>query len=149
MWQISGLPCVHALYLIGVFGAEIDQYVHEYYSVARFNATYTENVPSLEAKNQWEAVNPTVMLSAPGQTRAPVRPQRGGGCAFGRRDGERRRGLVEGRRRASGRAGSAGARVPWGRERLGGEESGWIRSRFGRERRFTNPVGPTCKRRPA
>jgi hypothetical protein len=69
------LPCTHALFFItslrGVAG-EIDQYVHEYYSIAKFKATYANNVPSIEAKHQWEVVNP----NAPIQTRAPGRPRK-------------------------------------------------------------------------
>jgi hypothetical protein len=45
-WQISGLPCPHFLFSItSLRGSttEIDQYVHEYYSIARFNAMYAEN----------------------------------------------------------------------------------------------------------
>jgi hypothetical protein len=57
--------------LRGVAG-EIDQYVHEYYSIAKFKATYANNVPSIEAKHQWEVVNP----NAPIQTRAPGRPRK-------------------------------------------------------------------------
>jgi hypothetical protein len=78
-WQITGLPCAHALFFItslrGVAG-EIDQYVDPYYSVAKFNATYAENVPSIEAKQQWEIVNPCFVLNAPVQTRAPGRPRK-------------------------------------------------------------------------
>jgi hypothetical protein len=51
-WQITGLPCIHALFFItslrGV-AAEIDQYVHEYYSIAKFITTYAENVPFMVA----------------------------------------------------------------------------------------------------
>lgn len=53
-WQMTRLPCTHALFFITSLrgsAAEIDQYVHEYYSVAKFNATYAKNVPSIEAKH--------------------------------------------------------------------------------------------------
>ena len=78
-WQITGLPCIHALFFITSLrgpAAEIDQYVHEYYSVAKFNATYAENVPSMEGKQQWEVVNPGFVLHAPLQGRAPGRPKK-------------------------------------------------------------------------
>ena len=41
--QITGQPCIHALYFITSMRgpvSEIDQYVHEFYSVKRFNLTY-------------------------------------------------------------------------------------------------------------
>jgi hypothetical protein len=78
-WQITGLPCTHALFFItslcGV-SIEIDQYVHKYYSIAMFKATYAENVPSIEAKHQWEVVNPGFILNPLVQTRAPGRPRK-------------------------------------------------------------------------
>jgi hypothetical protein len=78
-WQITGLPCTHALFFItslrGV-ASEIDQYVHRYYSIAKFKPTYAENVPSIEAKHQWEVVNPGFVLNPPVQTRAPGRPRK-------------------------------------------------------------------------
>ena len=78
-WQISGLPCIHALFFITSLrgpAAEIDQYVDEYYSVAKFNATYAENVPSIESQYQWDIIDPGFILHAPLQTRAPGRPKK-------------------------------------------------------------------------
>ena len=78
-WQISGLPCIHALFFITSLrgsAAEIDQYVHEYYSVDKFKATYAENVPSIEAKHQWDIVDPGFVMHAPIQGRAPGRPKK-------------------------------------------------------------------------
>jgi hypothetical protein len=73
------LPGTDALFFItslrGVAG-EIDQYVHEHYSIAKFKATYAKNVPSIEAKHQWEVVNPGFVLNALVQTRAPGRPRK-------------------------------------------------------------------------
>jgi hypothetical protein len=78
-WQITGLPCIHALFFItslrGV-AAEIDQYVHEYYLVAKFIATYVENVPSMVGKQQWDIVNPGFVLHTPVQGRALGRPRK-------------------------------------------------------------------------
>jgi hypothetical protein len=67
-WQISGLSCLHALFFITSLrgpAAEIDQYVHEYYSITRFNATYAENVPSIEGKHQWRIVDLGFVLHPP------------------------------------------------------------------------------------
>jgi hypothetical protein len=73
-WQITGLSCIHALFSITslrIPAAEIDHYVHEYYSVAKFNTTYAENVPPIVGKQQWDIVNPSFVLYAPVQGRAP------------------------------------------------------------------------------
>jgi hypothetical protein len=73
------LPCIHALYFItslrGPTG-EIDQYVDEYYSIARLNVTYVDNVPSIEGKHQWETVDPGFVLHSPVQGRAPGMPRK-------------------------------------------------------------------------
>jgi hypothetical protein len=67
-WQISGLPCIHALFFITLLrgpASEIDQNVHEYYFVDKFSATYADNVPSIEAKQQWDNADPGYVLHAP------------------------------------------------------------------------------------
>jgi hypothetical protein len=67
-WQISGLPCLHFLFFItSLRGSttEIDQYIHGYYSIARFNAMYAENVPSIEGKHQWGIVDRGFVLHPP------------------------------------------------------------------------------------
>ena len=76
-WQITGKPCIHALFFITALRGEasaIDQYVHNFYSVEKFRATYADNLPALEGKQQWEIVNPGFKLCAPVQNRAPGRP---------------------------------------------------------------------------
>jgi hypothetical protein len=40
------------------------------------SSKYAENVPSIEAKHQWEVVNPGFVLNPPVQTRAPGRPRK-------------------------------------------------------------------------
>jgi hypothetical protein len=78
-WQITGLPCIHALFFITSLhgpATEIDQYVHECYSVAKFKATYAVNVPSMVGKQQWDIVNLGFVLHTPVQGRAPERPRK-------------------------------------------------------------------------
>ncbi|KAM0912389.1 hypothetical protein ACQ4PT_012799 [Festuca glaucescens] len=45
--------------------SNIQQYVHDYYSVARFKATYAHALPALEGKQQWDKVDPGFKLCAP------------------------------------------------------------------------------------
>ena len=78
-WQITGQPCIHALYFITSMrgpASEIDQYVHPYYSVQMFNATYADNLPAMEGKQQWDVVDPGFKLCAPVQNRPPGRPRK-------------------------------------------------------------------------
>ena len=47
-WQITGKPCRHALaWILSNRGVNIEDYVHEYYSVARFRAAYEGRVEAL------------------------------------------------------------------------------------------------------
>ena len=78
-WQITGKPCIHALFFITALRGEasgIDQYVHKYYSVDMFRATYLENLPALEGKQQWDIIDPGFKLCAHIQHRAPGRPRK-------------------------------------------------------------------------
>ena len=78
-WQITGLPCHHALYFILKLrgeGAEIENFVHEYFSVAKFAATYAQNVPPMVDVHDWEIVNPGFKLEPPILRRPPGRPRK-------------------------------------------------------------------------
>jgi hypothetical protein len=78
-WQITGLSCIHALFFITTFSGQagnIQQYVHEYYSVARFKATYAHALPAPEGKQQWDIVDPDFKLCAPILKRAAGRPRK-------------------------------------------------------------------------
>src|SRR4051812_9674948 len=78
-WQITGLPCIHALFFITSLpgpAGNIQQYVHDYYSVARFKATYAYALPAMEGKQQWDMMNPEFKLCAPVLKRAAGRQGR-------------------------------------------------------------------------
>ena len=78
-WQIRGKPCIHALHLMTVIGGqdgEVDQYISEYFSVAKFRAAYASNVPALLGKDQWNIVDPGFTLHSPVLTRPPGRPRK-------------------------------------------------------------------------
>lgn len=77
-WQITGLPCIHALkFITSLRGppSDIESYVHEFYSVAKFKATYAENLPAMVGKDQWEPYDPGFKLCAPLMKRPPGRPR--------------------------------------------------------------------------
>ena len=60
-WQITREPCIHAMYFITLIRgpvSEIGQYVHQYFFVAKLNATYDDDLPILEGKQQWDVVDP-------------------------------------------------------------------------------------------
>ena len=55
---------------------EVDQYVSEYFSVAKFRAAYAMNVPTLLGKDQWMKVDPGFKLYSPVLTRPVGRPRK-------------------------------------------------------------------------
>jgi hypothetical protein len=55
---------------------EVDQYVSEYFSVAKFKAAYAMNIPTLLGKDQWMIVNPGFKLYSPVLTRLAGRPRK-------------------------------------------------------------------------
>ena len=54
----------------------VDQYVPEYFPVAKFRAAYAENVPSLLGKDQWLKIDPGFKLHSPVLTRPAGRPRK-------------------------------------------------------------------------
>ena len=57
-WQVTGLPCTHALCVItSIRGCNIDGYVHEYYSVAKSKTAYQKCVKPMADRKQWPQVN--------------------------------------------------------------------------------------------
>jgi hypothetical protein len=65
-WQLTWKPCLHALaWIITETDADIESFVHEYYSVERFKAAYSGVVPPMTDKSQWPKVDPGFKLLAP------------------------------------------------------------------------------------
>jgi hypothetical protein len=78
-WQITGLPFIHALFSITTLSGQaenIQQYVHEYYFVVRFKATFAHALSALEGKQQWDIVDPGFKLCPPVLKRAAGRPRK-------------------------------------------------------------------------
>ena len=57
-WQITGLPCTHALCLINATrNRDVDDFVDEYYSVDMFKRAYEGVVMPMIGKSRWPKVN--------------------------------------------------------------------------------------------
>ena len=76
-WQVTGQPCLHAIAFITSIrgGREIDDYVHEYYSVKSFSNAYAKNVPTMTDKKQWPVVDVGFKLHPPVLKKAAGRPR--------------------------------------------------------------------------
>ena len=83
MWQVTGKPCKHALaWILSNRGLQISDFVHEYYSVAKFRAAYEGRVEPMPDRSDWPEVNLGFKIFPPRQKRAARRPktQRIRGC---------------------------------------------------------------------
>jgi len=53
-WQVSGIPCRHAIaFITSLSNAALDNYVDPYYSVDKFRVAYAQLIPAMPDKTQW------------------------------------------------------------------------------------------------
>ena len=77
-WQVSGKPCRHALAFIAKLSREVhmDDYVHEYFSVAKFKKTSSGVFNPMTSKQFWPRVDPGYKIKKPILRRKPGRPRK-------------------------------------------------------------------------
>ncbi|XP_066374845.1 uncharacterized protein [Miscanthus floridulus] len=73
-WQLSGLPCCHAISCILFKTNCLDEYVADCYFVHHFNQTYSHCLNPVEGMNSWPASD-REPLRAPGYVKMPGRPK--------------------------------------------------------------------------
>ncbi|XP_021749370.1 uncharacterized protein LOC110715097 [Chenopodium quinoa] len=74
-WQISGLPCKHAMRAIYHSNDDPHKYVSEWYSVRRYKLTYKNNIKAIPDVEQW-SVNTYPDIQPPPMQRGIGRPAR-------------------------------------------------------------------------
>ena len=75
-WQISGKPCTHAISFIGSLRmVKLEDYVHDYYSLEHFKATYQFVVNPMVDKSEWRVGNPGFEMLPPKLERSAGRPR--------------------------------------------------------------------------
>lgn len=75
-WQVSGLPCKHALaYITSIRGEKIEDHVDNYYSVQKFRSAYEGIIPAIPDKSMWPKsdhgffMHPPLLKSTAGRRR--------------------------------------------------------------------------------
>lgn len=75
-WQVSGIPCKHALaFITSLTNAPIENYVDLYYSVEKFRTTYSQLIPAIPEKTQWPKathgffMHPPLLIATTGRPR--------------------------------------------------------------------------------
>jgi len=75
-WQVIGKPCKHALaWILSNRGMQIADFVHEYYSVAKFRAAYEGRVEPMTDRSQWPEVDLGFKVHPPLLGRPAGRPK--------------------------------------------------------------------------
>jgi len=73
-WQVTGKPCKHVLaWILSHRGLKIADFVHKYYSVAKFRAAYEGRVEAMPDRSQWPEVDLGFKVYSPLLGRAPGR----------------------------------------------------------------------------
>ena len=54
LWDLSGIPCVHAIAAINYIHKTPEGYVHPYFSKDTFISCYEKNIKPVNGSNMWE-----------------------------------------------------------------------------------------------
>ncbi|XP_076891552.1 uncharacterized protein LOC143543000 [Bidens hawaiensis] len=76
-WQITGLPCCHAIAVIGCLGRDPYDYCARYFTCESYRLTYSESVSSVPSEDkllQRDLSQAVVMVTPPPTRRPPGRP---------------------------------------------------------------------------
>ncbi|XP_020676180.1 uncharacterized protein LOC114578331 [Dendrobium catenatum] len=77
VWQLTGLPCIHAVAFIGMKEYPLwHTYVHDLYFVYRYRMAYEGAIGTLPDKDQWQVVEDVVDIGAPNTSRPRGRPKK-------------------------------------------------------------------------
>jgi hypothetical protein len=74
-WQLSGLPCPHAISCIFFKTNTLDDYVATCYTIEAFRSTYNHCLQPVEGMTNWP-VSDRPVLKASGYVRMPGRPRK-------------------------------------------------------------------------
>ncbi|PKH69524.1 hypothetical protein CRG98_050109 [Punica granatum] len=53
MWQLTGIPCAHAIACMAYNNLEPEKYVHTWYSTERWRATYVPYIEPIVGESDW------------------------------------------------------------------------------------------------
>lgn len=74
-WQLSGLPCCHALSAICKSGHATNGFIAQGYSIEEYKKTYDHCMEPLEGEERWPTSDHHPKPSPPGYVKMPGRPK--------------------------------------------------------------------------
>jgi len=71
-WDMTGIPCPHAIFAILYHSAKPEQYLHRYYSVESYKKAYNPIIYLVPSEDQWirtgkDEVDPYIIRPTPGR----------------------------------------------------------------------------------
>ncbi|KAL7585933.1 uncharacterized protein LOC111921312 [Lactuca sativa] len=84
-WQLTGIPCVHAVSAISSLNLDVEAFVSNSYTKASFLSSYEYNIHPLNDSSEWPHVEGLHTILPPLKRRLPGRP-----CVKRKRDQEER-----------------------------------------------------------
>ncbi|CAN1228687.1 hypothetical protein LINGRAPRIM_LOCUS1312, partial [Linum grandiflorum] len=74
-WDLSGIPCLHAVAAISYMRNDVYQYINEYYSIENARKAYEHGVPALRGQQAWVVAQGSVIMP-PAFRPMPGRPRK-------------------------------------------------------------------------
>nr|XP_043627818.1 uncharacterized protein LOC122599378 [Erigeron canadensis] len=77
VWQVKGLPCVHAAAFIAFTrDTDWDKYVDPYFTIEKFKEAYALEIGTISGKDQWVHIDTGEKIHPPITKRPPGRPRK-------------------------------------------------------------------------
>ena len=74
-WELTGIPCVHGCVVINFLKHNVDEYVHEYFSVSKYKLAYGYGLPALNGEKLWPPAEGYPVVPPPIK-KMPSRPKK-------------------------------------------------------------------------
>ena len=76
VWQVKGLPCVHAAAFIAFIRESWEKYVDPYFTIQKFKDAYAFEVATMPGRDQWMHLETVEMMHPPVFKRPAGRPRK-------------------------------------------------------------------------
>jgi len=89
-WQVSGIPCKHALaFITSLSNTPLENHVDYYYSIEKIKSAYAQLIPAMDDKRQWPPSSHGFFMHPPQLKATASRPktERHKGCTEKKRKG--------------------------------------------------------------
>lgn len=74
-WDLTGIPCLHACAVIHFLKQNVDDYVHEYFSLSKYKVAYGYGLPALNGEKLWPVAEGYPVVPPPVK-KMPGRPKK-------------------------------------------------------------------------